>query len=195
MDSDSLSTTSGDNRTPSPSLPSPHPSPPKRRSGRKKFRVTRHPIFHGVRQRNGGKWVCEVREPHKKTRIWLGTYSTPEMAARAHDVAALALRGKSAVLNFPDSAWTLPATRSTRPEDIRRAAVKAAEMASKEISSEAGLSIGFLDEEALFNMPGMLVEMAAGLIITPPGMEERFDWDEVEGVAEEITLWEDGFWK
>ncbi|KAM5572611.1 dehydration-responsive element-binding protein 1E-like [Rosa sericea] len=102
-------------------------SRPKKRAGRRVFKETRHPVYRGVRRRNNNKWVCEVREPNKKTRIWLGTYSTVEMAARAHDVAALALRGKQACLNFADSVWRLPVPASKEQLDIRRAAAEAAE--------------------------------------------------------------------
>ncbi|XVF69115.1 hypothetical protein PTKIN_Ptkin11bG0054900 [Pterospermum kingtungense] len=103
------------------------PAPSKRKAGRKKFKETRHPVFRGVRKRKGNKWVCEVREPHKKTRIWLGTFPTPVMAARAYDVAALALRGKSAALNFTDSASILPRAKSCSPKDIQTAALAAAD--------------------------------------------------------------------
>ncbi|KAM0830414.1 hypothetical protein ACQ4PT_052392 [Festuca glaucescens] len=107
-------------------------APPKRPAGRTKFRETRHPVYKGVRRRGpAGRWVCEVREPNKKSRIWLGTFASAEAAARAHDVAALALRGRAACLNFADSADLLtvdPATLRT-PEDIRAAAIALAEAA------------------------------------------------------------------
>ncbi|KAL7146396.1 hypothetical protein ABFS83_06G038000 [Erythranthe nasuta] len=153
----------------------------------------RHPVYRGIRYRSG-KWVSEIRQPRKTTRVWLGTYPTPEMAAAAYDVAALALKGPETALNFPDLAQSYPIPDSHSAAGIREAAAQAAAgvaaapqtgddgrvahappseneagSSSSDVPAQAGHE--FVDEEALFYMPKLLEDMAEGMLVSPPRMK------------------------
>ena len=183
---------------------------PKKRDGRKKFKETRHPVYRGVRSKNPHKWVSEVREPNKKSRIWLGTFPTAEMAARAHDVATIALRGRYACLNFADSLWRLPVPESTSAKDIQRTAMEAAEAfrpaelvgvsgddLTQSLENEATVAVAaeteiepedtsFMDEEAVFSMPELMRNMAEGMLLPPP--PHCYGGDNME-TDNEVSLW------
>ncbi|KAL1569021.1 ethylene-responsive transcription factor ERF026-like protein [Salvia divinorum] len=162
----------------------------------------KHPIYRGIRCRSG-KWVSEIRQPRKTTRIWLGTYPSPEMAAAAYDVAALAIKGGQVALNLPDHAASFPIPASSSPHDIRRAAAGAAElMRPKEVAggerprSEETADAKmvsemreYVDEEELFYMPNLLVDMAEGMLVSPPRLASPpppDEWPEIFG--------SDGLW-
>ncbi|XP_023756418.1 ethylene-responsive transcription factor ERF014 [Lactuca sativa] len=83
--------------------------------------------YKGVRMRSWGSWVSEIRAPNQKTRIWLGSYSTPEAAARAYDAALLCLKGPTANLNFSHTQYDHDySTTIMSPKSIQKIAAAAA---------------------------------------------------------------------
>ncbi|KAM7275768.1 hypothetical protein ACFE04_017634 [Oxalis oulophora] len=73
--------------------------------------------YRGVRKRKWGKWVSEIRLRNSRERIWLGSYDTPEKAARAFDAALYCLHGRN--FNFPDDPPEIPGGRSLSPQEIQ----------------------------------------------------------------------------
>jgi hypothetical protein len=146
--------------------------------------------YRGVRKRKWGKWVSEIREPGKKTRIWLGSFESPETAAVAHDVAELRLRGRDARLNFPELVHCFRRPATADPDEVRAAALEAAaqvrfmpELVTPQQPDDVG-STGLLDgiacdvllgsdELAAEPCPNMWAELAEAMLMAPPVWEGR----------------------
>lgn len=56
-------------------------------------------LFKGVRHASAHSWQAGIR--HRKQNIYLGSFPTPEEAARAYDKRASKIFGQFALLNFP----------------------------------------------------------------------------------------------
>ncbi|CAK7352728.1 unnamed protein product [Dovyalis caffra] len=98
------------------------------------------PKYKGVRKRKWGKWVSEIRLPNSRERIWLGSYNTPEKAARAFDAALYCLRGSGAKFNFPDNPPNIVGGQSLNPQEIQELAARFANEESTSSTTMEGES-------------------------------------------------------
>lgn len=67
--------------------------------------------FRRVRKRPWERYAAEIRDPRKKSLVWLGTFDTVEEATRAYDAAAREFHGSKAKTNisYPE-AYQSPST-------------------------------------------------------------------------------------
>jgi hypothetical protein len=163
--------------------------------------------YRGVRKRKWGKWVSEIREPGKKTRIWLGSFESPETAAVAHDVAELRLRGRGARLNFPELVHRFRRPATAGPDDVRAAALEAAAQVrfmpelvtpQPEDVGSTGLIDGIAcdvllgsDELAAESSPNMWAELAEAMLMAPPvwkgSVADNDEW--AQGSLWDLPAW------
>ncbi|KGN55226.1 ethylene-responsive transcription factor ERF011 [Cucumis sativus] len=99
-------------------------SSPKRKQRHDQNHLQQQKPYRGIRMRKWGKWVAEIREPNKRSRIWLGSYTTPVAAARAYDTAVFYLRGPTARLNFPDLMFETDQLHDMSAASIRKRATE-----------------------------------------------------------------------
>jgi len=101
------------------------------------------------------------------------------MAARAHDVAALSIKGASAILNFPDLAGSFPRPSSLSPRDIQVAALKAAHMETSQSFSSSS-SLTFSSSQSSSSLESLVSSSATGSeelgeIVELPSLGSSYD--------------------
>ncbi|XP_064957845.1 ethylene-responsive transcription factor ERF027-like [Musa acuminata AAA Group] len=203
--------------------------------GAKRAAYGKHPTYHGVRCRYG-KWVTEIREPRKESRIWLGAYPTGGRGLRRRrlcwekdttkkrikntmetnnkhkikntlgkifrletcintflkTIFAPSSQNSATSQDFPGEVASRPAPTTASPAAIHAAAKDAAASllgkARVETSEAVALhGLGndaseFVDDESMFNMPQLLVNMAEGMLLSPPAWSahhspEVLEWE------------------
>ncbi|XP_031500997.1 ethylene-responsive transcription factor ERF017-like [Nymphaea colorata] len=141
--------------------------------------------YKGVRKRKWGRWVSEIRLPNSRERIWLGSYDTPEKAARAYDAAVFCLRGRNARFNFPHSPPEISAASSLSPTQIQAAAAQFANSAAHASDDDAREHPSASESSQMSDVAAAAAESGMG------SSSAGIDWPDLDWLLEDSS--ESGF--